>query len=135
MLAGLCAVILGAITGCGKKEATVTKVDPHSAEGVNEAIQYQKTVLTAALQKQDYFFIHRQMYYIETLADALAYKLKGDERKQRVDPILVELKKMTAQLDRTGGTKHKEATETMLTQLFEIFKKLDAEFPPPTGKK
>ena len=138
MLAGL-AVILGlCLTGCSKKEKAATQLDPHSPEALNDEIQIQQTLLSAAFDKGDLIYVHRKMYYIETLADTLSHKLIGQEKKPRVDAIIVNLKQATEQLDRSAGRQLQAATAASLTNLFAAMKKLDAEFKAPiarNGKK
>ena len=137
MLAGLfCAVILGlCLTGCSKKEKAVTQLDPHSPEALNDEIQIQQTLLTQAFDKDDLIYVHRKMYYIETLADTLSHKLIGQEKKPRVDAIIVELKQWAEKIDNSGGRKQKEATGENLQKLYEVFKKLNAEFVTQPEKK
>jgi len=128
--------IFAVIIGCsGKKEDAAAKVDPHSAEGVNQEFQFQQTLLSNALQRQEFTLIHRQMFYLELMADTLNRRLEGDPRKERVAPLLVELKQLTQQIDRSGGSKHQEATATMLAKLFDVFKRIDAEISPPANKE
>ena len=104
-------------------------MDPHSPEAVNAAIQLQQTILSEAFRTNDLLFIHNQMYYIGTFADALSRKLEG-EKKQRVDAILAEFKRITVEIDNSAGRRHKEATEASLQKFYAVLKKLDAEFAP-----
>ena len=136
VLAVMClgAVMLGLLTvGC-KKPKPAVKIDPHSPEAVNNVLQEQQALLSEAFKTNDLLFIHNQMYYIGTLADALSHKLEG-EKKQRVDAMLVEFKQIVEEIDNSAGRKHKDATEANLQRFYAVLKELDAEFKPPTGKK
>src|SRR5262245_48921528 len=95
--------------GC-KKPKPVPKVAPHSSEAVNLALQQQQGPLSEAFKTNNLLFIHNQMYYIGTFADALSRKVEGD-RKARVDPILAELKGVLHEVDNSAGRQHREATE------------------------
>ena len=129
MLTGLWTVILGlSLTGCGNKAPAPAKLDPHSPEAVNADIQLQQTLLSAAFAKGDLIYVHRKMDYIDTLAAALSDKLIGQEKKPRVDAILVNLKQATEQLDKSAGRQIPAAAAASLTNLFAVMKELDAEF-------
>ena len=119
--------------GC-KKQKLTAKIDPHSPEAVNAVLQQQQTVLSEALKTNNLLFIHNQMYYIGTFADALSRKLEG-EKKARVDAILADLKRTTEEIDNSAGRQHREATEASLQRFYTVLKQLDAEFKPQTEKK
>ena len=125
VMAMICCVI-GA--GC-KKQKPAVKMDPHSPEAVNAAIQQQQAVLSEAFKTNGLLFIHNQMYYIGTFADALSRKLEG-EKKQRVDAILANFKRVTQEIDNSAGRQHKEATEASLQRFYSVLKELDAQFKP-----
>ncbi len=114
--------------GCKKSEPTV-KIDPHSPEAVNAAIQQQQAILNEAFKTNGLLFIHNQMYYVGTFAEALSRKLEG-EKKQRVDAILARFIRITHEIDNSAGRQHKEATEEGLQRLYAVLKELDAEFNP-----
>jgi len=136
IVAGLVVAVCGFCAfGCGKKAPAPAKLDPHSPEAVNEEIQLQQPLLTAAFNKDDLIYVHRKMFYMESLADALSLKLAGQEKKPRVDAIIVELKEWTEKIDNSGGRKQKEATGENLQNLYLVLKKLNAEFVTPTSKK
>ena len=116
------------VVGC-KKQKPAVKMDPHSPEAVNAAIQLQQSVLSEAFKTNGLLFIHNQMYYIGTFADALSRKLEG-ERKQRIDAILAEFRRITHEIDNSAGRQHKEATEAGLQRFYAVLKELDAEFKP-----
>ena len=92
-------------------------------------IQEQRVVLAEALLRKDLQVIHGQMYYVQGLADALSGKLEG-ERKQRVEPKLVELKRVAEEIDNFSGRGNAEATDAALKKLFESFDALNIEFKP-----
>ena len=117
-----------AAAGCKKSKPTV-KMDPHSPEAVNVALQQQQQALNEAFKTNNLLFIHNQMYYIGTFADALSRKLEG-EKKTRVDAILADLKRTTEEIDNSAGRQHKEATEASLQRFYAVLKELDAEFKP-----
>ena len=117
------------VVGC-KEQQPAVKLDPHSPEAVNAAIQQQQAALGEAFKTNDLLFIHNQMYYIGTFADALTRKLEG-EKKQRVDAILERLKRITHEIDNSAGRRHREATEAGLQRFYAVLKELDAEFKPP----
>ena len=119
--------------GCKKPKST-PKMDPHSPEAVNVVIQQQQALLDEAFKTNNLLFIHNQMYYIGTFADALSRKLQG-ERKIRVDAILTRLKQILGEIDNSAGRQHKEATEASLQKFYAILKELDAEFKPQIEKK
>lgn len=126
---GVMALIVWVLgVGCKKSEPAV-KMDPHSPEAVNAAIQQQQSILSEAFRTNDLLFIHNQMYYVGTFAEALSRKLEG-EKKQRVDAILANFTRLTHEIDNSAGRKHKEATEAGLQRLFAVMKELDAEFQP-----
>ena len=126
---GVLALTCGVIgIGCRKQEPAV-KIDPHSPEAVNAAIQQQQAVLSEAFKTNGLLFIHNQMYYIGTFADALSHKLEG-EKKQRVDVILADFRRITHEIDNSAGRQHKEATEASLQRFYAVLKQLDAEFKP-----
>jgi len=125
VLAMTCCLI---VVGCKKQKPSV-KMDPHSPEAVNAALQQQQAVLSEAFKTNDLLFIHNQMYYIGTFADALSRKLEG-EKKQRVDVILADFKRITHEIDNSAGRQHREATEASLRRFYDVLKRLDAEFKP-----
>ena len=128
------AVGVMAMTGCllsagCKKPKPAVKMDPHSPEAVNAAIQQQQTALSEAFKTNGLLFIHNQMYYIGTFAEALSRKVEG-EKKQRVDAILANFNRITHEIDNSAGRQHKEATEASLQRFYAVLKELDAEFKP-----
>ena len=126
---GVMVIACGLIgVGCSKQQAAV-KMDPHSPEAVNAAIQQQQAVLDEAFKTNGLLFIHNQMYYLGTFADALSRKLEG-EKKQRVDVILAEFKRITEEIDNSAGRQHREATEASLQRFYAVLKELDAQFKP-----
>ncbi len=118
--------------GC-KKPKPVTKMDPHSPEAVNAAIQEQQLLLSEAFRTNDLQFIHNQMYYVGTLGKALSQKLDG-EKKQRVDAILEQFNQIVEAVDNSAGRKHRDATEANLQRFYAVLRELDAEFKPPIDK-
>ena len=136
---GLWAVMLGLIvSGCGKEKPA--PIDPHSPSGVNLAIQALEAPLSQALKTNDLQFIHKQMYYIETVADTLAFETQRDqklspEQKQRVADLLVKLKQVAQDTDNSSGRNHQDSTAENLQRLFAVFKELDAELAPKPGQK
>ena len=123
---GMTCCLVGA--GC-KKPKPAIKMDPHSPEAVNTALQQQQAVLSEAFKTNGLLYIHNQMYYIGTFADALSRKLEG-EKKKRVDAILENFRQITHEVDNSSGRQHKEATEASLQRLYAVLKELDAEFQP-----
>ena len=126
------AIICFVALGC-KKSKPEAGVDPHSPEAVNKVLQQQQLALSEAFKTNNLLFIHNQMYYIGTFADALSRKLQG-EQKERVDAVLAELKQVTEEIDNSAGRQHKEATEASLQRFYAVLKKLDAEFNPQSQK-
>ena len=121
------------VTGC-KRPKPVSKIDPHSPEAVNVAIQGQRTLLEDAFKTNNLLFIHNQMYYIGTFADALSRKLQG-QKKDRVDVILAKLREATHEIDNSAGRGHKEATQASLEKFYAVLKELDSEFKPQVETK
>ncbi|MBI3849900.1 MAG: hypothetical protein HY298_06365 [Verrucomicrobia bacterium] len=128
-MTGLCVVMFGLLASACNKPQPAVKVDPHSPEAVNNVLQQQPALLSTAFKTNDLLFIHNQMYYIGTFVDALSRKLEGD-KKERVDPILVELKQIIEEIDNSAGRRHKDATEANLENFYAVLKRLDAEFKP-----
>jgi len=131
LVAVLALGVLGIVTFYNR-QTRPARPDPsfyHTPEGVNLTIQEQRTVLTDALRTNDLQFIHGQMYYVQGLADALSAKLEG-EKKQRVDPKLIDLKRIAEEVDNFSGRNNFEATQAGLQKLFDAFAELDAEFKP-----
>lgn len=104
------------------------------------AIQVLHQPLSEALKTNDLQFIHKQMYYIETVANNLGLEVQADqklapEQKQRIADLLIKLKNVVQDTDNSSGRNHQEATATNLESLFGVFKELDAELAPKTKKK
>ena len=118
--------------GC-KKQKPEAKMDPHSPEAVNAVLQQQQTLLSEAFKTNNLLFIHNQMYYIGTFADALSRKVEG-EKKARIDAILGDLRRTTEEIDNSAGRQHREATEASLQRFYAVLKVLDAEFKPQSEK-
>jgi len=126
------------LTGCSKEKPA--PIDPHSPAGINMAIQVLHQPLSEALKTNDLQFIHKQMYYIETVANNLGLEVQADqklapEQKQRIADLLIKLKNVVQDTDNSSGRNHQEATATNLESLFGVFKELDAELAPKTKKK
>jgi hypothetical protein len=117
-------VALGAV-GC--KKAKVVAVDPHSAEGVLQALQVQGKLLNDALARKDFGYIHDYAYYFTSLTQAL-YSRLDDNQKARLRGPLSELSTLSGQLDRAAGGHHAEATEATMQRLTTELKELDAQF-------
>jgi hypothetical protein len=123
------------VAGCKRtKEPQVDVEYHHSPAGINEQIQYQQQLLSDALQKAEYRFIHDQAYYVQGLVEALAAKL-GGEQKQRVDPILQQISRLLDEAHDVAGKRDRAATEAKLKELFDQFKLLEAEFPARKKEK
>ncbi|MEW6160765.1 MAG: hypothetical protein AB1813_25330 [Verrucomicrobiota bacterium] len=121
LLAAFCA-------GCSKKIPEPDLAYHHSAQGVNDKIQEIQPLLEEALGKSDFQFIHDYMFYLQGLLSALEPKLEGAQ-KERLDPVLKELIRLSHDLDATAGRRDEAATRTLLTRLFDHLKTLQNEFP------
>jgi len=128
------AFVFGCFGGGCKKPKPAVKLDPHSPEAVNVALQAEQLKLSDAFKTNDLLFIHNEMYYIGTLATALSRKVEG-EKKQRVDAILADLKRITEDIDNSAGRRHKDATEVNLQEFYRTLKELNAEFETTAGTK
>jgi hypothetical protein len=137
LLVSFCALVAVGFVIYKKKAGAAYAIDPafhHTPEGVNAKIQEQRTLLDEAVKRKDLEFVHNQMYYVQTLADALSSKLAG-EKKQRVDEILRELKRTAEEIDNWAGRGNQAATEAGFQKLSATVKELDGQFRvEPKGK-
>jgi hypothetical protein len=126
----LCVLAAVGFTIYKKKTGAPPAIDPafhHTPEGVNAKIQEQRTLLNEAVKRRDLEFVHNQMYYVQTLADALSSKLTG-EKKQRVDETLRELKRTAEEIDNWAGRGNQAATEASFQKLSVAIGELDGHF-------
>ena len=135
---GCVAMVGWLMAGCSKEKPT--PIDPHSPVGVNRSIQELQAPLAAALKTNDLPFIHKQMYYIEKVADSLAFEVQRDqklspEQKQRVGDLVVKLKHIAEETDNSSGRNQQDATEVNLQNLFAVSEELDAELAPRNKPK
>src|SRR5438105_12795555 len=122
---GIVALVAIGVAGCKKGKSTV--VDPHSTEGVMQALQQQGRLLNDALGRKDFAYIHDYAYYFNGLTQALFSKL-DDAQKSQLRGSLQELSDLSSQLDRAAGGHHAEATEATLQKLTTELKELDKQF-------
>jgi len=126
-LLALAIVSLVAIGVAGCKKGKAAAVDPHSTEGVMQALQIQGKLLNDALARKDFAYIHDYAYYFNGLTQAMFTKL-DDTQKSRLRGSLQELSNLSSQLDRAAGGHHEEATEATLQKLSAELKELDKQF-------
>ncbi|MBM3835370.1 MAG: hypothetical protein FJ403_19260 [Verrucomicrobia bacterium] len=120
-----------------KRAATGPPVDPsfhHTAEGVNFKIQEQRTLLADAVKNRDLEFVHNQMYYVQTLGDALSAKLTGD-KKQQIDVLIRELKRAAEEIDNWAGRGNQAAAEAGFQKLSRTIDELNAHFKVEVPKR
>lgn len=127
IFAGLVLLVGGwALMGC-KKPAAPARLDPHSNEGLMQAIADQGALLREGVRAKDYNYVDDRAFYLQGLAKALRDKL-DPERKQRLTPLFNEVIRVAEELDHAAGRRHEPATVAMMEKLDSLLKELQAQF-------
>ena len=119
------------LAGCGKAKAPAP-VDPHSIDGVMQALEQHVGLLDEAAKRKDFKYVHDFAYYTKNLAQAFYSKL-DDGQKEQSKNLFAEFIKVANQLDATSGRREEEATLAGTQRFKEILKELDALLRP--GRK
>ncbi len=132
LLMGVLVTVAGLLlVGCGKAKAPAP-VDPHSIDGVMQALVQHAGLLDDAAKRKDFKYVHDFSYYVKNLAQALYSKL-DDGQKEQSKNLFTELVKVANQLDASSGRRHEENTQSGTARLREILTELEAQLRP--GKK
>jgi hypothetical protein len=125
------ALMVGLATvGC-KKPAQQSKVDPHSPDGLVEALVRQGTLLREGVRSKDYSYVDDRAYYLQGIAKALQAKLNPEQR-QRLDPLFNDVIRVAEELDHAAGRHHEGAVNASMDKLEALLKELQVKYGSKT---
>ena len=123
---GIGLALAGLLLVACKKSPPSSGPTPHSVDAVMEALVVHTGLLSQAVQRKDFQYVHDYAWYLKKLVETLYLALEPGQQEQ-VKSQCGEIVEVSNQLDAASGRKLEEAVLAGIQRLQEIVKEMDAK--------